>query len=556
MQAHEGVGDTMTTTPNRATFAIAGLALALLAGAGWALAADAGVQIDPTANDPSTSQGALAAGTATAAEGCTEQLELWPLPAAAARAMTPEGFEPASGDPAGASALAFFLGFACEATGDEQAPGAALVGGLLVDPPEEAAGGADQHAIVFETWSDNPELRASFEAWSWGTVHEAAVDVEVPAEAAGARSGHLQTSWEGNEIHVVSEVAGPTHSIEDFTMRVFGLGSGGDIATTVDWRFGPGTSQGPGTASFLSLRGALLPPPSEPGMAFHAWGEDYGYSFETVDEGSEDDDEDGDTELPDSWPPLAEATIRPGVPIAGGCTANFVFASPDNATLYLGTASHCVVGDAIGDPIDVAGERDAGRLAYCSWGTMADEQVCPSRTIDAGPVGVYDPRDEASSNDFALVAVTDEHRPQVHPAVVGYGGPAGLAEDVQVGERALVHGNSSLDIGPAWDWRDKEGYVVEREPWTTDVAAVPPAVPGDSGSPVLSADGEVIGHVIGAGSEGVVVTNLAPALAFAEDEAGLEAELVTAEPLVGPTLPALSPDTAGPPPAAHGLVAG
>jgi hypothetical protein len=40
-------------------------------------------------------------------------------------------------------------------------------------------------------------------------------------------------------------------------------------------------------------------------------------------------------------PSVAEAKIRPGVTVAGGCTSNFVFASPDNRTLCLDCRTQC-----------------------------------------------------------------------------------------------------------------------------------------------------------------------------------------------------------------------
>src|SRR5688572_554190 len=70
------------------------------------------------------------------------------------------------------------------------------------------------------------------------------------------------------------------------------------------------------------------------------------------------------------WPNLASATIRPGVQVsssAGQCTSNFLFRSPDNATLYLGTASHCVDGLKVGDNVQIDGASKPGKVAYSAW---------------------------------------------------------------------------------------------------------------------------------------------------------------------------------------------
>src|SRR5688500_20394936 len=78
------------------------------------------------------------------------------------------------------------------------------------------------------------------------------------------------------------------------------------------------------------------------------------------------------------WPPLVDAPIRPGVRITpwgpageilglGGCTANFIFASPDNRTLYIGTAGHCAKNMANGTATPVAEGAAMVTLAYCSF---------------------------------------------------------------------------------------------------------------------------------------------------------------------------------------------
>lgn len=291
----------MTTLPsNHAKLGTALLALALVAGGGWialasgppdSAASARSEPVAPTSDGPAPPQeDAEPAAEPTdgspdrTLDGCTEQIEMWTIPAPAADRLTPEGFDPVNPAPVGATAVAFFVGFECQRLDASGSPAAALLGGLLVEPPEDRAGEADKHAIVVEAWSDAPEVRESFRNWSWGTVHGADVSVEVAADAGTSRTGLLEASWDANTIEVASEVAGPTGEIEDFEMRVFGLGPGGDVDATVDWAFGPGTSQGAGTAVFVSDRPAVLPPPTQPGLAFHAWGPDYGYAFERVDE--------------------------------------------------------------------------------------------------------------------------------------------------------------------------------------------------------------------------------------------------------------------------------
>jgi len=241
------------------------------------------------------------------------------------------------------------------------------------------------------------------------------------------------------------------------------------------------------------------------------------------------------------WPSLDAATLRPGVRLRDlvvepgrvtiGCSANFIFRSPDNATLYLGTAAHCLSAFKVGDPILIEGAGVTGQVAYNSFETLA-------QTNDPGTA-------TASNNDFALIRVDESHRHLVHPALLHYGGPTGLAEaeDAPRGTAVAMYGNSPL-WGDSEDRRRHEGCVLEAREWNTYVRLAPVAVQGDSGGPALLATGEALGLLTYAGpnDEGLTpkpqaatntLTNLAAALRFAREKAGLEVELAT-WPLLAP----------------------
>lgn len=233
----------------------------------------------------------------------------------------------------------------------------------------------------------------------------------------------------------------------------------------------------------------------------------------------------GDDEYAPGWPSASQAAIRPGATIAdGSCTSNFLFRSPDNRTLYLGTAAHCLPDAEVGAEVTVA-DRFQGRLAYSSW--KAQERVEGEVVND--------------DNDFALVALPNAARDEIHPAVRGVGGPTGLAEDVAAGDRVLAHGNSSLRPGLADPVRPREGYVTDRGPWLTSMYLAGPGVPGDSGSPVLAADGTALGLVVhleilpSAGSNNAA--NLPAVLDYANEHGQGTYELVTWEALQEPMLP-------------------
>lgn len=263
-----------------------------------------------------------------------------------------------------------------------------------------------------------------------------------------------------------------------------------------------------------------------------------------------EDDPRGNRTRDRSWPAREEASIRPGVDIVShpdldnACTANFVFASPDNVTLYVGTAAHCLTDRPIGDPVMVGGIEDAGTIAYCSWGTLdagGGLAGCPpSKTLLLNG---------SRTNDFALVEIDDAHRGEVHPAVMHWGGPQGVLPDADTGDEVHTFGNTPYrdEVGGSLDPR--EGYVTctleDPDPGapcgsanTTWVRFVGHTFGGDSGSPVLGADGEALGALLATVATGDVrVGNLDAALALLHERTELTVELQTAPPLAEGVLP-------------------
>jgi hypothetical protein len=215
------------------------------------------------------------------------------------------------------------------------------------------------------------------------------------------------------------------------------------------------------------------------------------------------------------WPALEEAKIRPGTNIvSGACTSNFLFRTPDNRTLFLGTAAHCVDDKAIGDDVQVADGVATGQLAYSSFHAMNDTG------------------DDIAGNDFALVALPDSARATIHPAMITFGGPTGIATDVVQGDKLLAHGNSSLRPDAVPDRAGpREGYVTHHDEWTTGMYFEGPGIPGDSGSGVMTADGAALGDVItvelAPEPASNNAANLAATLPYANDYLGYEVELVT-----------------------------
>jgi hypothetical protein len=267
--------------------------------------------------------------------------------------------------------------------------------------------------------------------------------------------------------------------------------------------------------------------------------------------GLEGDDGLNVTGPPREWADLDSATIRPGVQVVADgsqCTSNFLFTSPDNATVYLGFAAHCVTKNdpnsaddgcdpsseplALGTKVEVEGADHAATLAYTSWGAMQAKG------------GASD--DECRYNDFAFAALDPRDAEKANPAMLFFGGPTALADPGSVGtlDKVLTYGDSGLRAGLA-ALSPHEGYVVfspGNGGWTTEIYTAPQGIPGDSGSGVILGgdDGAALGVLVtisyAGGSNGV--TTLANAMDYAA-ASGVPLRLATA-PLIDPgVLPGL-----------------
>lgn len=200
---------------------------------------------------------------------------------------------------------------------------------------------------------------------------------------------------------------------------------------------------------------------------------------------------------PRIWPEPSLASIRPGAALDdGSCTANFVFTSLDNQSIYIGTAAHCFSNDIntqtngclanidpLGAKMSISGADRAGVLVYSSWATMQANNETSSL---------------CNENDFALLQIHEDDEAKVSPALWRFGGPTGLAtsRDVAAFDRVLSYGNSGTRPQDSL-LSPREGYVtVPAGGCDTRVVFPNPAIPGDSGSPVILADGRALGDFV------------------------------------------------------------
>ena len=202
------------------------------------------------------------------------------------------------------------------------------------------------------------------------------------------------------------------------------------------------------------------------------------------------------------WAPVDTAPIHPGVQTVtdggGQCTANFVFS--DDNDVFIGQAAHCAgTGEAtdtngctadsqpIGTEVTIVGSDGneyAGELAYSSWTTMQDV------------VHETDP-DICAYNDFALVRLL-EGKNRVNPSIPVVGGPTDIDTDGTVaGDQVSTYGNSSLRLGlTQLSPHVGTSLGTSGGGWTTTVYTLTPGLPGDSGSAVVSQDGEALGILV------------------------------------------------------------
>ncbi len=226
-----------------------------------------------------------------------------------------------------------------------------------------------------------------------------------------------------------------------------------------------------------------------------------------------------------SWPSLDNATIRPGVQVTseqGQCTSNFVFTDQTGQHLFLGLAAHCfgTSGDSTntngcetgtaqhGAPVNIQGASQSGLLWYSSWVVMQSVNETDGNTCDY--------------NDFALVWIHPDDRDKVHPAMLHFGGPTQAADpsSVSIGTRVLTFGNTGLRPGPE-ELDRREGRVVRQTEsgWSTTVYTATPGVPGDSGSGVLTGDGQGLGILVTVGLAPLPASNGVTSLQHAVDYA-------------------------------------
>lgn len=223
--------------------------------------------------------------------------------------------------------------------------------------------------------------------------------------------------------------------------------------------------------------------------------------------------------------------IQPGAMFRpSGCTLNFIFKGTKRnevgERLYVGAAAHCI--KKKGKRVRMPGGEEFGTVVF-------------------GESAFLNRFGEVQALDFTLIEIDKAKYRWVDPAVRFWGGPTGIRTNYDPPVVTLHYGQgmgfsqtefSRPRVGII-EYVKSERYWGEFRGW---YVAAHPIGPGDSGSPLLSADGEAVGtlNLLAAADKGVVSGPTLPLIIEALRLAGFDLDLVTA-PYPGVGDPAKAP---------------
>ena len=215
--------------------------------------------------------------------------------------------------------------------------------------------------------------------------------------------------------------------------------------------------------------------------------------------------------------------VRPGGEVQseiGLCTLNFLFATPEGER-FIGTAGHCILGE--GPVADNAGEK-----------TWAKGTGPVAKDGTGHRFGEFAYAVLAEPKDFALIRL--DPGVEASPEMCNYGGPTGINDDVSDGAKVLEYFGNGIGIGSTVPARSA---VALGFPNADHVFALGLALPGDSGSGVITDDGRAVGVLVTTGLHGLGfdengvdfgtmgITRIAPQIARASEALGLKFAMVT-----------------------------
>jgi hypothetical protein len=215
--------------------------------------------------------------------------------------------------------------------------------------------------------------------------------------------------------------------------------------------------------------------------------------------------------------------VRPGAELQteiGLCTANFLFEAPDHER-FIGTAGHCILGE--GPVADNAGEK-----LWPKGGGPVAKDSAGHRIGEFAYAVLQDPK------DFSLIRL--DPGVEASPEMCDFGGPNGINDDINGDPKVLRYFGNGVGIGTALPARSA---VALGFPNSDHVYALGLALPGDSGSAVITDDGRAVGVLVTTGLHGLGydengvdfgtmgITRIGPQMARASQALGKQLTLVT-----------------------------
>jgi hypothetical protein len=231
----------------------------------------------------------------------------------------------------------------------------------------------------------------------------------------------------------------------------------------------------------------------------------------------------------DSQLPVGVGTcpgVRPGGELRteiGQCTFNFLFVTPEGER-YIGTAGHCILGE--GPIADRAGEK-----------LWPKGQGPAAKDPEGKRIGEFAYAVLSDPKDFALIRIDDGV--EASPEMCNYGGPNGINDDISGDPTVLRYFGNGIAIGSALPARSA---VAMGLPNADHVYAAGVALPGDSGSAVISEDGRAVGVLVTVGVHGfgiddsggidfgtVGITRIVPQMTRGAQALGIQLSMVTVQ---------------------------
>lgn len=211
--------------------------------------------------------------------------------------------------------------------------------------------------------------------------------------------------------------------------------------------------------------------------------------------------------------------IRPGALLTApaGCTLNFVFRGRSwdpvleewaDEGLFIGTAGHCIFDD---ESTSVVWEEGTGPVAQ-----DADRQRFGevAYAVDTGDL------------DFALIRIDDDREDEVDPSLCHFGGPTGSTTAAMSFGDLAHHFGQGMGYGATVPGRSASATLASAAQQSFNALAIF----GDSGSPVIDADGNAVGVIVTLSVPPYTVnaSRISHHVPLAEAATGIEFELQTA----------------------------